>query len=108
MPYLIDATDKPGVAGLRAAHRPDHLAFLAASLPVLLAAGAKLDDDGEKPLGSFYIVDVADRAAAAEFIGQDPYQRAGVFGSLVITRWRKGFFNFAVAAAARDLPEVTP
>jgi uncharacterized protein YciI len=93
MPFHIDASDKPGVRDLRASVRPDHLAFLAENTSRLLAAGAKLDDDGNA-FGSVYIVDVEDRAAAEAFIHSDPYSKAGVFGEIVVTRWRKAIFNF--------------
>jgi uncharacterized protein YciI len=93
MPFHIDASDKPGVRDLRASVRPDHLAFLAENTSKLLAAGGKLDDDGNA-FGSVYIVDVEDRAAAEAFIKSDPYSKAGVFGEIVVTRWRKAIFNF--------------
>jgi hypothetical protein len=93
MPYLIDATDGADAAALRAEWRPAHLAFLESSLKLVIAAGAKLSDDGETPLGSLYLVDVDDRAAAEAFIADDPYVRAGVFSDVRITRWRKGFLD---------------
>ncbi|MBN8993795.1 MAG: YciI family protein [Rhizobiales bacterium] len=94
MPYLIDATDKPDSADLRAKTRPEHMEFLKASLPKLIAAGAKLRDDGTTAWGSAYIVDVDDRASAEAFINADPFTKAGLFGDIRITRWRKGFFDF--------------
>jgi uncharacterized protein YciI len=94
MPYLIDATDKPDAAALRQTHRPDHLAYLEANLPKLLAAGAKLRDDGTTAWGSAYILDTEDRAAAEAFIAADPFSKAGLFATVAITRWRKGFFDF--------------
>ena len=94
MPFCIDATDKPGMSKLRAEVRPRHLAYLEENLPRLLAAGAKLDDAGEA-FGTLYILDVEDRAAAEAFANSDPYAVAGVFGTIVVTRWRKGFFDFA-------------
>ena len=94
MPFLIDATYKTDQAELRARLRPAHLAFLEANLDMLLAAGAKLSDDGTAPFGSFYIVNTDDRTAAEAFIKNDPYVQAGLFGTLAMTRWRKGFFNF--------------
>jgi uncharacterized protein YciI len=93
MPFHIDATDKPGVRELRAKVRPDHLAFLGENTSRLLVAGAKLDDGGDA-FGSLYILDVDDRTAAEAFIGSDPYTKAGVFGQIVVTRWRKAIFNF--------------
>jgi uncharacterized protein YciI len=94
MPFLIDATDKPNSKDLRAKVRPEHLAFLDSNVSRLLAAGAKLSDDGETALGSTYILDTDDRKAAEEFIKSDPFSKAGLFGSVTITRWRKGYFDF--------------
>jgi uncharacterized protein YciI len=94
MPYLIDATDRPDAGTLRPDTRPRHMAYLDANLPRLIAAGAKLRDDSETAWGSVYILDVEDRSAAEAFIRDDPFSQAGLFGSVAITRWRKGFFNF--------------
>ena len=94
MPYLIDATDKPDTQALRQAARPEHLGYLEANLPRLIAAGAKLRDDGVTAWGSVYILDVEERAAAEAFIAGDPFAKAGLFGQVAITRWRKGFFDF--------------
>jgi len=98
MPFVIDATDKPDSAALRRDVRPKHLDFLDANAPRLLAAGAKLRDDGETAWGSLYVVDTDDRSVAEEFIRNDPFSKAGLFGKVEITRWRKAFFNFARVA----------
>lgn len=95
MPYHIDATDKPDAAKLRADTRPQHLAFLDQNAPRLIAAGAKLRDDGETAFGSIYILDTDVRAEAEAFIQSDPFSKAGLFGGVVITRWRKGYFDGA-------------
>ena len=100
MPFLIDATDREGQAETRQRVRPDHLAYLGRSVHMILAAGAKLSDDGSTPLGSFYLVDLEERAAAQAFIGADPYMVAGVFGDVRLTRVRKGFFDGAQVAAS--------
>ena len=93
MPYVIDATDKPDSAALRAAERPKHMAFLDSNLPQLIAVGAKLRDDGETAWGSLYIIDVDDRVAAEAFIKDDLFSKAGLFGKVEISRWRKGFLD---------------
>lgn len=98
MPYLIDATDRVGTADLRQATRASHLRFVNANVHRLLAAGAKLDEDGTSR-GSFYILDTESRAEAERFIAADPYSIEGVFSETSITKWRKGFFNFARAEA---------
>jgi uncharacterized protein YciI len=94
MPFLIDATDKPGQLAIRQKIRPDHLDYLNSRVHLLLAAGAKLSDDGTTPQGSFYLVDVEDRASAEAFINADPYMRNGVFAEVTVTRVRKGYFDF--------------
>jgi len=93
MPYMIDATDKPESAALRTAERPKHMAYLDSNLARLIAVGAKLRDDGEAAWGSFYIIDVDDRASAEAFIRNDPFSKAGLFGKVEISRWRKGFLD---------------
>jgi uncharacterized protein len=93
MPYMIDATDKPESAALRAGARPKHLDYLDSNLARLIAVGAKLRDDGETVWGSFYIIDVDDRASAEAFIQNDPFSKAGLFGKVEISRWRKGFLD---------------
>jgi uncharacterized protein YciI len=102
MPFLIDATDKPGQLAVRQKWRPDHLEYLNGQVHRLLAAGAKLSDDGATSLGSFYLVDVEERVLAEAFINADPYMRNGVFGTVTLTRVRKGYFDFA-----RQPPAVT-
>jgi hypothetical protein len=94
MPYLIDATDKPDSHALRKQHRPAHLRFLDDNVGRLIAAGAKLADDGASAWGSIYILDVDERAAAEAFIVADPFSLAGLFASVAITRWRKGYLDF--------------
>jgi uncharacterized protein YciI len=95
MPFLIDATDKSDSQNVRHANRPKHIAYLEENLPRLLAAGAKLRDDGETAWGTVYILDVEDRAAAEAFVRSDPFSRAGLFEEVAITRWRKAYFDFA-------------
>lgn len=105
MPFIINADDGPGTAELRQTVRPQHLAFLADWEARLIAAGAKLSDDGLSAHGSFYILDTDERAEAEAFIAADPYSQAGVFGSIRIERWRKAFFDFrrqAVSGTGRS------
>lgn len=93
MPYAIIATDKPGAAELRASVRPAHLEYLKSQVSLLLAAGAFVDDDGTGGSGSLLIVDTDDRAVAERFCAEDPYSKAGLFEKVVVTRWRKAFFD---------------
>jgi uncharacterized protein YciI len=58
MPYFIETTDKPGHQQVRQQHRQDHLRYLDENKELLLACGAKLNEDGTDAGGGLYIVDV--------------------------------------------------
>jgi uncharacterized protein len=91
MPYFaIHCIDKPMQRDLRAATRPDHLAYLRDALASILVAGPLLDDDGVA-IGSMLLMDFPDRKAAVAFAAGDPYARAGLFASVAVTPWRQVF-----------------
>ena len=50
-------------------------------------------DDGKEFIGSLLIVNVGSRAEAQAFVDGDPFQKAGMFKSVTITRMRKGQWN---------------
>lgn len=93
MPYMIETWDRAGAEELRARTRPAHIAYLEANLGKLLAAGAKLADDGETALGTLYVVDTDSRDEAQRFVAEDPFTKAGVPGQIIVTRWRKAIFD---------------
>lgn len=93
MPYMIETFDKPDSAELRQQLRPSHLDYLEKNKKLLLACGAKLEDDGTTGTGSFYIVDVETREEAQAFIDGDPFTSGGLFERMVLTRWRKAYLN---------------
>ncbi len=62
---------------------------------LLLAAGMTLSDDGGTPTGSFYILDVEERAEVDAFLEAEPYRRSGILTSVTIARWKKAIFDFA-------------
>lgn len=91
MPYHIETWDKPNHAHLRKELRPAHLEFLAAHAKLLLACGAKLNDDGSDGGGGIYVVDLDDRGEAERFLAADPFAAGGLFGEVRITRMRKAY-----------------
>jgi len=93
MPYYIETFDKPNHQHVRQAHRPAHLEFLAENKKLLLACGAKLNDDGTDGGGGIYIVDVETRAAAQALIEADPFFKADLFTDIRIVRWRKAYLD---------------
>ena len=66
MEFVIKIYDRPEAAALRDVHRKAHLDYLKRFDGVTRFAGPFLTDDGARELGSFRILDLADRAAAEE------------------------------------------
>ncbi|UIF90788.1 YciI family protein [Cupriavidus sp. UYPR2.512] len=93
MPYLIETVDKPNHQQVRQATRASHLEYLETNKALLLACGAKLNDDGSDAGGGVYIVDVDTRDAAQQFIDADPFTQAGLFAEVRIVRWRKAYLD---------------
>lgn len=93
MPFVIETFDKPGSLALRMQTRPQHLAFLEANKSLLLACGAKLNDDGTDQGGGLYVLDVETRAQAEAFLQQDPFYAAGLFERHHVVRWRKAYLD---------------
>ena len=93
MPYLIVTSIPASKALEREQVRPDHLLFLESSVDIILAAGAKLLDDGAVAEGSFYLLDLETRAEASAFIERDPYVERGLVTEITLTRVRSGFFD---------------
>jgi uncharacterized protein YciI len=92
MLFAFTAKDKPGALQLRIDTRPAHVAFLEKlnAEGTLKIAGPFLDDDG-KPFGSLVIIDAADRQAAEAILAEDPFAKAGLFGSTEIRQWNWTF-----------------
>lgn len=93
MPYVIETFDKPGSLELRKQTRAEHLDFLETNKALLLACGAKLEDDGSDKGGGLYIVDVDTREEAEAFIKKDPFFTVGLFERYNIVRWRKAYLG---------------
>ncbi len=86
MLFVIYAIDRPDSFELRKATRAAHLEFLADfDTPV---GGPLLDTDGQM-CGSCVVLDVPDRAAAQEFVANDPYAKAGLFESVQLHEFMK-------------------
>ncbi len=88
MLFAIHALDRKDGLPTRLAHHAEHRAFLqtAAEFGVtLVMSGPLVADDGETMLGSLFIVEAADRAAAERFNGADPFAKAGVWDRVTIT-----------------------
>lgn len=87
MRFALLAKDKPGALALRMENREAHLAYVAET-GVVETAGPLLDADGQM-CGSLIILDLPDLAAAQHWAANDPYAKAGLFGDVSLTAWKK-------------------
>jgi len=53
-----------------------------------------LNDNETGAHGGVLLVEANSRKQVEEFVANDPFQREGLFGELLITKWRKAFFDF--------------
>jgi uncharacterized protein YciI len=87
MLFLIHCTQRPDGQAIRDAHYDAHRAYLMASPVDIKLAGPMVADDGGLRIGSVFIVDVPDRAAAEAFSAGDPFSQHGLFERVLITRF---------------------
>lgn len=87
MLFAVMCDDKPGGLAIRMANRPDHVAYLKGSGPVV-QAGPFLDAEGQM-VGSLVIIEVPDQAAADAWAAGDPYAKAGLFAAVQIRPWNR-------------------
>lgn len=89
MHFVINCTDKPAHLAVRVKNRPAHVEYLKAHADKVVAAGPTLAEDGEGMIGSVLIMQFDDLAQAEAWTAHDPYNKAGLFGSVTITPWKK-------------------
>lgn len=87
MLVALMARDKPKSLDIRKANRAAHLDYIEAT-GVVSMAGPFLDENGSMT-GSLVILDVADMDAARSWAENDPYAKAGLFETVVLSEWKK-------------------
>jgi uncharacterized protein YciI len=100
MLWAISRVAGPSFAEKREKGLQPHLDYLHSQKGILVLSGATLSDDGKDYTGSLLIVNVDGRAAAQAFVDGDPFQKAGMFTNVKITRMRKGQWNPQAAEGA--------
>lgn len=88
--FVCECIDGPQGAELRKQTGPAHHEFQAGVMDRFIARGPLRSDDGGDLIGSLFVIEVPDRAAAEAFIQGEPMTGAGVFSDIRITRWRYG------------------
>ncbi|MCX7684272.1 MAG: YciI family protein [Acetobacteraceae bacterium] len=85
--YLVRCLDKPGGAAIREAIYPahrEHLKRLGAT--VKLSGPIVSEEDGSR-IGSVFVLDCPDIAAARAIAASDPFAEAGLFATVTVDRF---------------------
>ena len=85
--YFVYCRDNPGSEKLRQELGEAHWSFMDAYAAAMIARGPTLAADGTAT-GSLHIVDLPDAETARVFAYDEPYFRSGVFGDVLVRRWR--------------------
>ena len=85
--FVVYTIDKAGMAELRAAVRPDHIAFMRSLGAAALAGGPLLAADSETRNGGMYILAAESLEAAREIAARDPFVLAGLFETVSVRQW---------------------
>ena len=94
MLYMIYGVDNPETSvEIRDAQRENHFDYLKQHQDIMVLGGATLADEDDTRTGSVLIVNVSNRAAADKFANNEPFRKAGLFGSVTVTRRRRGQWN---------------
>lgn len=88
MHYFFFCRDNPGTGALRKQTEQAHWAFMDGYAAGFVARGPTLTEDGSAQTGSMHIVDLPDAAAVHRFAYEEPRHMAGLYGEVIISRWR--------------------
>jgi len=92
MLFVIHALDKTGAINVRLAHYDAHKAFLAGPSPYgvrVVMSGPLTTEDGATMIGSLFLVEAPNCAAAERFNEADPFHEAGIWERVTITGFQR-------------------
>ena len=93
MLFIVYCLDKPGATELRAANMQAHRGYIDTQPIKLLLSGPLTTDDGKGVVGSFFMVDAADRAQVERFQRNDPLFKSGIWASTEVRAFAKRVDN---------------
>ena len=93
MLFVIQCLDKPGAADKRSANMQAHKDYIATVPIKVLLSGPLTTDDGQGIVGSFFMVDAADRAHVDRFQRNDPLFKADIWASIEVRAFAKRLDN---------------
>ena len=95
MAWMITSEDSAEAAALREdkALMAAHWAYELSIRHKILAAGSLRRDDGQRPVGSLLILDVATKAEALALLAADPATKAGLRGKVTVCFWNRAILD---------------
>lgn len=92
MLFVIHAIDRAAALPIRLANYEAHKLFLSDSslfCVKIVMSGPLVSDDGERMIGSLFLVDAPDRLRVEAFNQADPFAKAKIWETLTITGFSK-------------------
>lgn len=86
--FVIHAIDRDGALDTRLRHYDAHKAFLADTSAFglrIVMSGPLVSDDGERMIGSLFLVEADGREAVERFNAADPFHAAGIWQTVSIS-----------------------
>jgi uncharacterized protein YciI len=93
MLFAIHCLDHADALPRRLAHYEAHKAYLAQARVRTVMSGPLMSDDGERMIGSLFVVEAEDRAAVEAFNEADPFRRNGIWDRISIQVFSKRVDN---------------
>jgi uncharacterized protein YciI len=85
--FVFICTDAPGMEQRRLQSRPSHIEYMMAVQDITVFGGPLRDDEDTLSSGSIFCLALPDRQAAQKFMEDEPYNKMGIFESVVIRRY---------------------
>jgi hypothetical protein len=86
--YFFYCRGRPGTEALLEEFAEAHWSFMDRYAEQMIARGPTLTPDRTTWTGSMHMVDLPDAQATRVFAFQEPFYRAGVYGEVLVRRWR--------------------
>jgi len=85
--YCVTCLDHENSESLRLENRPAHLEYVLSRADEVSVAGPVTSEDGATMIGTVLLLNVDSRAAAEDFVDNDPYNKADLFADIRIHRF---------------------
>lgn len=93
MHFIVHCLDHAGMVDTRLAHYQAHKDYLGTASLKTLISGPLTASDGTTMIGSFFLYEADDIEAVKAFVGNDPFNRAGIWEKIDIKPFIKRVDN---------------